>query len=549
MRKLYFTLLSSLAAFMICGNTAKAVNYVDPTEAGIKLSTDDVTYLYQITDSRSYEAGKSDFYWTLGSHNGYNAIQVTSEKYSGEDSRKQYFYFKQGSDNLHFKMYTADGGNVDYIEGQTGNSWNNGNIGSDATVKYMQYNTQSAGEFQLVATEKGNEYGIAASNGDLLNTRGTGNAGYVNMSWVINTYNNNTTNDNGSRFKFIEVPTIHNYDITIKKPTNGNLVISYQNGEETESIETYLFEEASKVYSIKENTVLSISVNPDFDFQLDKLLPEGMEEKVGMTGDIYYEYTVSGNATIEATFKAIQYGKVSAETSENGSIEIQLLNPMMNKWVTADEFFLEQVEFGTELRAKVEANEGYNIVSVNKNSQKIEADKDDNCYYFTVDAENIIISAEFEKNIYTLTKVVTPEEAGSISVTMDNNEVSEVGYGDIITITTKANKDYILESLEVEGATKTEDSENQYTVTGDVTITATFKKGTSSINEITSNSGLFYNSNDKTIYIKSGKSAMIYDLNGRLVLSVKNQNSINIAELADGVYTVVVENHTLKIRK
>ena len=187
--------------------------------------------------------------------------------------------------------------------------------------------------------------------------------------------------------------------ITIMKPVNGNLTINYLNGEVMEEISTYEFEEDSKVYNIPENTVLSITANPEVGYVLDTILPEGMVEKTGKGGDTYYEYTVTGDATIEATFieEEIQYGKVSVvePLEAEGTIEIQLYNVLFGSWRPAADFFLESVEYGMQLRAKVDANEGYAIESVKKNDEIITANEEDGCYYFTVDAADIKISATF----------------------------------------------------------------------------------------------------------------------------------------------------------
>lgn len=354
---------------------------------------------------------------------------------------------------------------------------------------------------------------------------------------------------NASGWFIYEAPAIvKNYDITVKKPVNGNLVISYTVNDEMQSIETYNFENDSEVFSIEEGTVLSISANPEFDYVLDQILPEGMEEKIGLAGDKYYEYTVTGDATIEATFKPVQYGKVSAETPEEGTIEIQLHNPMMNKWVAADEFFLEQVEFGTELRAKVEANTGYNLVSVMKNQEELSTEEE-GYYYFTVDAEEITISAEFEAQTFTLTKEVTPAEGGSVSVTVNGVTVEgSVKYGDVITVTVTVNEGYLLESVVVEGAEEVEGQKDQYTVTGNITITATFKKDTSSINSI-ENGTVYYNAEEEVLYTGTAKSVRVYDLSGRLVLNAENQENVSLAELAEGVYTAIIDGKIIKLNK
>lgn len=334
------------------------------------------------------------------------------------------------------------------------------------------------------------------------------------------------------------------YTVTLNKPENGNLSVTYNNGEEDITVST---EDATepKTFNVAENTKLTVTVTPDDGYQLETLSPD--MTKVENSENVY-EYTVTGDATIEATFKPVQYGKVSAETPEEGTIEIQLHNPMMNKWVAADEFFLEQVEFGTELRAKVEANTGYNLVSVMKNQEELSTEEE-GYYYFTVDAEEITISAEFEAQTFTLTKEVTPAEGGSVSVTVNGATVeSTVKYGDVITVTVSVNKGYLLESIVVEGADEVDGEEDQYTVTGNVTITATFKKDTSSINSI-ENGTVYYNAEEEVLYTGAAKSVRVYDLSGRLVLNAENQENVSLAELAEGVYTAIIDGKIIKLNK
>lgn len=182
---------------------AEQGDVVTPTAAIFRYSTEDTKYYYRILDNRA----ETNFKWTLGKHNGYNAIQATSEQYADVyDATQQYFYFEQGSDENHFRMFTVDGKNIDYVDGKTGSSWNGGNIGDGVTTPYMQYGTATSGEFQLIATGTMGRYAIKTPNGDLLNTRGTGNGTAANMKWVINTYSGITVTDPGSMYKFVAVP-------------------------------------------------------------------------------------------------------------------------------------------------------------------------------------------------------------------------------------------------------------------------------------------------------------------------------------------------------
>lgn len=144
------------------------------------------------------------YYWTLGEHNGYKAVQVTNENLTDNDEEKetQLFYFTSGDNTNEFKIYTYDGLNIDYLPGSTRDSWNNGNLTPDGTYNFIQYDTESSGNFQILKSDNAGYYGISY-NGILMNDRGTGNGSAANMKWVINTYANNNLDDNGSRYRFI----------------------------------------------------------------------------------------------------------------------------------------------------------------------------------------------------------------------------------------------------------------------------------------------------------------------------------------------------------
>lgn len=177
---------------------------VVPLSDGIfKLSDENNKYYYSISDNRPDNVD-GPYYWTLGEHNGYKAVQVTNENLTDNDTKKetQLFYFTSGDNTNEFKIYTYSGLNIDYVPGSTRDSWNNGNLTPDGTYNYIQYNTVNSGNFKILKTDYAGYYGISY-NGILMNDRGTGNGAAANMKWVINTYTNNNLDDNGSRYRFI----------------------------------------------------------------------------------------------------------------------------------------------------------------------------------------------------------------------------------------------------------------------------------------------------------------------------------------------------------
>ena len=224
-----------LFSALIAGIAVPATAAVAITDDIFRLSDENNKYYYSIQDNRGDDMA-GPYYWTLGSHNGYKAIQVTNEnKTTGEEKGTQLFYFMPGTGENMFKIYTYDGQMVDYLDGLTLDSWNNGNTTTTTeTHKYLQYGTSTSGEFQLVTSEVDGYYGIAYSDGTLMNNRGTANGSAVNMKWVINTYNNNSTTDSGSRYKFTLVEPRRTVTVESSNAEQGSVAIEGETGTSVE---------------------------------------------------------------------------------------------------------------------------------------------------------------------------------------------------------------------------------------------------------------------------------------------------------------------------
>ena len=224
-----------LFSALIAGIAVPATAAVAITDDIFRLSDENNKYYYSIQDNREADMA-GPYYWTLGSHNGYNAIQVTNEnKTTGEEKGTQLFYFMPGTGENMFKIYTYDGQMVDYLDGLTLDSWNGGNTTTTTeTHKYLQYGTPTSGEFQLVTSESEGYYGIAYSDGTLMNDRGTANGSAVNMKWVINTYNNNSTTDSGSRYKFTLVEPRRTVTVESSNAEQGSVAIEGETGTSVE---------------------------------------------------------------------------------------------------------------------------------------------------------------------------------------------------------------------------------------------------------------------------------------------------------------------------
>lgn len=145
----------------------------------------------------------------------------------------------------------------------------------------------------------------------------------------------------------------------------------------------------------------------------------------------------------------------------------------------------------------------------------------------------------------TLTKVIEPEEGGSVSVTVNGTEVNgTVNKGDVITVTYENNEGFIFESIEVTGATKVEETDNEYTVEDNVKVTVRFREETSSIGTVEVAS-VYYNAAEQVLYANS--KVTVYDMTGCVVLV--NEGNTSVAHLADGIYTAVVNGKAVKFNK
>ena len=178
--------------------TAAPGDPVNVDQLGIELSTTDGDkHLYYILDART-----DIDYWTLGTHNGYPAIQTSTEKLEGADAQKQQFYFMQGKTPQELLIFTADGRPVSYTEGVTRSGYSSSD---KVTTQYLQYGAESeATPLQAIMTTYANYFGLVI-DGLYLCNRGSSHGAENNMGWVIMPYDGSYYTDNGCRFKFVSI--------------------------------------------------------------------------------------------------------------------------------------------------------------------------------------------------------------------------------------------------------------------------------------------------------------------------------------------------------
>lgn len=167
------------------------------------------------------------------------------------------------------------------------------------------------------------------------------------------------------------------------------------------------------------------------------------------------------------------------------------------------------------------------------------------------------ISYDFEINI---TESVTEKfpiswdqpQNGTLTVKSEGKTLSsgdEVEKDTEITIEAVPDKGFQLKEIKVNNV-KIDATDGVYTttITQATTIEATFEELVS-ISGATFD-GIYYNSEDATLYVGTTESIKIFDISGKLVFETKeNRGNINLSNLAEGIYTAVTENETIKFRK
>ncbi len=178
--------------------TAGPGDPVNVDEIGIQLSTaEGEKHLYYVIDARP-----DIDYWTLGTQNGYPAIQTHVGQLEGDEVRKQQFYFMQGEDPQTLLIFTADGQPVTYTEGTTRSGYS---ATDQVSARYLQYGAEGeATPLQVIMTSYADHFGLFV-DGEYLSNRGSSHGAENDMSWVVMPYAGGDYTDPGCRFRFLSI--------------------------------------------------------------------------------------------------------------------------------------------------------------------------------------------------------------------------------------------------------------------------------------------------------------------------------------------------------
>ena len=200
------------------------------------------------------------------------------------------------------------------------------------------------------------------------------------------------------------------------------------------------------------------------------------------------------------------------------------------------------VDEGSSFTATATANTGYHFVAwMSGNTQVSTA----NPYTFTVN-ENVTLTATFEADPtpqYTVTLVTADAAMGSVSPA----GATTVDEGTTFTATATANPDHHFVAW-MNGNTQVSTA-NPYTftVTDDITLTATFAYNDGIENFDLSKVNVY--STNSTIVVRGAENQdlAVYDMNGRCIYKLVNANEIEeITVVSAGVYLVRVSNGITK---
>ena len=291
----------------------------------------------------------------------------------------------------------------------------------------------------------------------------------------------------GSNVSFTLAPTDDTYKLDIYKV--------FKTGEEATTVEvaenngTYTFTMPDHPVTVsatfvKKKHAVTIKIQGDNDcgkVTIDKTSPVtvGEEVTVTVTNDkSKYELTSltmngenikekksftmpNADVVITAVFKRKEYRLHVVEGGGHGKV--------------SGIFEVENLPWGTPLHFTVQAYEYYVIDSVTANGTEITPDSSGtyNSYNYTTTPGNTIIRADFKKQQFTVTASATTN--GTITL----GEPATLDWGENFTIHVKADPNYEIDTVIVDGKAVTVDGQGDYTFempTHDVTVSATFKK-------------------------------------------------------------------------
>ena len=234
-----------------------------------------------------------------------------------------------------------------------------------------------------------------------------------------------------------------------------------------------------------------------------------------------YTFTVNADVTLTAVFAADPIVTYTVTLASNNT-----------DWGTVSAG--ATVEAGSSFTATATANNGYHFVAWMNSNVVVSTSA---TYTFDVVAD-ITLTAVFEADplpIYTVT-VIYDETMGTVTGAGEYEE------GSLVTLTATPKTGYRF----VSWSTGDTESFINFTITSDMTITATFELV--GIDDVDMENVTIYTA-DSRIFVKGaeGKQVVLYDVNGRAISREANAaETVEFRVNASGVYLVKVNNAPAK---
>lgn len=229
----------------------------------------------------------------------------------------------------------------------------------------------------------------------------------------------------------------------------GNVTLEYNEGG---TVTTEMKEPAEYA----EGEIFTFTAVPDEHYILKSITVN--DEEIELTEDGNYSIEVVSPVTaIKVTFEHIQH-KVTIDAGEHGKVA-------ENGSSVSGEMLRNEAE---TITLKVVPDEGYEIDKVLVNGTEVTV-AEDGTITFTVEGETSV-SVVYKAIIYQIEAV--SNEGGSVTVSAD-----EAAYGESVTVTVEPELGYVIDTVAVNGQTRTVNVNNELTltVTGDMDIKAVFK--------------------------------------------------------------------------
>ena len=284
-----------------------------------------------------------------------------------------------------------------------------------------------------IETPYNNQYGVGLGV-DYIYSRGSGPWGDISSVWIADSYDAEAS---------INKNLVSSFNLNITNGANGTVT-------------------AEKTTGIKKDEQVTLNVNPEDKYELEKLTVAGVDV-TSKVADGKYSFTMpASNVAVSATFKAKLYS-VWTQTVDHGSITA---SPNSN------------LKAGDKVTIKANPESGFKLkkITYNDNNGKEQTLTLDQNNQFTMPAYSVTLTAHFVDARPSYDVIVTqPQTGGTISA-----NPTSAKEGDTVSLSATPSEGYLLGKFFVtygNGQTVEVNENNQFTMPNSkVTVTATFKE-------------------------------------------------------------------------